>query len=252
MANPNPKNKFQKGHARVAGAGRPPGATNILTRDIKTLIREAAANTGFMEKVPVLDPSGKPTGQYEYRWGKDGELGYLEWLARNHPGHFASLYGRLVPLDVNQKSETKTVVRYETVEERRQAMIAKGWSPAVLAAMEAAMEPKFIQEQRRKDELRAGSRRPDGGVGTLLAGLAGLGTYFLASPGCSRELALLAFGKLAERVDLIAFVETGAGDVVEDGHLLGASYIAGDGAPPFAGLYGDVGHERFQVLILRT
>ena len=69
------------------------------------------------------------------------------------------------------------------------------------------------------------------------AGLAGLGTYFLASPGCSRELALLAFGKLAERVDLIAFVETGAGDVVEDGHLLGASYIAGDGAPPFAGLY---------------
>lgn len=65
-------------------------------------------------------------------------------------------------------------------------------------------------------------------------------------------LALLAFGKLAERVDLIAFVETGAGDVVEDGHLLGASYIAGDGAPPFAGLYGDVGHERFQVLILRT
>ena len=42
-----------------------------------------------------------------------------------------------------------------------------------------------------------------------------------------------------------------SGDVVEDGHLLGASYIAGDGAPPFAGLYGDVGHERFQVLILK-
>jgi hypothetical protein len=117
-----------------------------MTRDIKTLLREAAANTGFMEKVPVLDPSGKLTGQYEYRWGKDGELGYLEWLARNHPGYFASLYGRLVPLDVNQRSETKTVVRYETVEERRQA------------AMEAAMEPKFIQEQRRKDELRAALR----------------------------------------------------------------------------------------------
>jgi hypothetical protein len=37
-------------------------------------------------------------------------------------------------------------------------MIAKGWSPAVLEAMEAAMEPKFIQEQRRKDELRAALR----------------------------------------------------------------------------------------------
>ena len=50
------------------------------------------------------------------------------------------------------------MVRYETVEERRQAMIAKGWSPAVLAAMEAAMEPKFIQEQRKKEELRAALR----------------------------------------------------------------------------------------------
>ena len=43
----------------------------------------------------------------------------------------------------------------------------------------------------------------------------GLGVY--QGPG------VVAFGKLAERIDLIAFVETGAGDVVEDGHLLGAS-----------------------------
>ena len=56
------------------------------------------------------------------------------------------------------KSEQKTVVRYETVEERRQAMIAKGWSPAQLDALEAAMAPKFIQEQRKKEELRAALR----------------------------------------------------------------------------------------------
>ena len=56
------------------------------------------------------------------------------------------------------KSEQKTVVRYETVEERRLAMIAKGWSSAGLDAMEAAMEPKFIQEQRKKEELRAALR----------------------------------------------------------------------------------------------
>ena len=145
MPNLNPQNKFQKGDKR---AGRKPGQPNLMTRDIKTLLREAAANTGFMEKVPVLDPSGKLTGQYEYRWGKDGELGYLEWLARNHPGYFASLYGRLVPLDVNQKSETKTVVRYETVEERRAAMIAKGWHPSAVAALEEAMEPKFLRDMR--------------------------------------------------------------------------------------------------------
>jgi hypothetical protein len=43
-------------------------------------------------------------------------------------------------------------VRYETVEERRQAMIAKGWSPAVLAALEEAMEPKFLRDMREEDE----------------------------------------------------------------------------------------------------
>jgi hypothetical protein len=69
---------------------------------------------------------------------------------------------------------------------------------------------------------------------------------------CIKGRVLSPSGSLPSGIDLIAFVETGAGDVVEDGHLLGASYIAGDGAPPFAGLYGDVGHERFQVLILRT
>ena len=106
----------------------------------------------------MLDEAGKPTGRYEQKYGTDGEKGYLRWLAINHPGYYASLYGRLIPLDVNQKTETKTVVRYETVEERRQAMIAEGWSPAVLAAMEEAMEPKFIHEQRRKDELRAALR----------------------------------------------------------------------------------------------
>ena len=37
-------------------------------------------------------------------------------------------------------------------------MIAKGWSPAELEAIEAAMEPKFIQEQRKKEELRAALR----------------------------------------------------------------------------------------------
>ena len=67
-----------------------------------------------------------------------------------------------MPREVNQKSEQKTVVRYETVEERRQAMIAKGWSPAVLAAMDAAMdaamEPQFIQEQKKKEEVRAALR----------------------------------------------------------------------------------------------
>jgi hypothetical protein len=56
------------------------------------------------------------------------------------------------------KSEQKTVVRYETYEEKKAALIAKGWSPEVLEAIERAREPKFIQETRKKEELRAALR----------------------------------------------------------------------------------------------
>jgi hypothetical protein len=39
---------------------------------------------------------------------------------------------------------------------------AKGWSPTVLAALEeamdAAMEPKFLREQKKKEEVRAALR----------------------------------------------------------------------------------------------
>jgi hypothetical protein len=105
---------------------------------------------GFVERVAVLDAEGKPTGRHELRYGKDGEPGYLRWLAANHPGYFAQLYGKIIPLEMNAKIEEKPIVRYETVEERRQAMIDKGWSPTVLAALEEAMEPKFLRDMREE------------------------------------------------------------------------------------------------------
>ena len=49
-------------------------------------------------------------------------------------------------------------VRYETVEERRAAMIAKGWHPSAVAALEEAMEPKFLRELKQKEKLRAALR----------------------------------------------------------------------------------------------
>ena len=67
------------------------------------------------------------------------------------------LLGRVLPLQIDQKTEQKTVVRYETVEERRQAMIAKGWSPATLAALEEAMEPKFLRDMREEEGSESGA-----------------------------------------------------------------------------------------------
>jgi hypothetical protein len=49
------------------------------------------------------------------------------------------------------------VVHYETVEERRAAMIAAGWSPAVLASLEEAMEPKFLRDMREESAAKEGS-----------------------------------------------------------------------------------------------
>jgi hypothetical protein len=92
-----------------------------VSRDLKTLIREAAAEAGFVERVPVLDAEGRPTGRTELKFGKDGEAGYLKWLAANHPAVFGALYGKLIPLDINAKIEEKPVVHYETVRRPRPA-----------------------------------------------------------------------------------------------------------------------------------
>jgi hypothetical protein len=147
---PNPTGKGLKPNK----PGERRGGRQAGTRDLRTLVREAAEETGLIERVPVLDAEGKPTGRYEFKYGAEGELGYLKWAARNHPGHFMALYGKLLRLEVNQKTEEKTVVRYETVEERRQAMIAAGWPPATLAALEEAMEPKFLRDMREREEKR--------------------------------------------------------------------------------------------------
>jgi hypothetical protein len=74
------------------------GRSFSATKDIRHLVREAAAEMGFIQRVPVLDADGKPTGRLTTKYGTDGELGYLKWLAENHAGSFAMLYSKLLPL----------------------------------------------------------------------------------------------------------------------------------------------------------
>ena len=152
MPNENPPvNAFKKGHKKLGG--RPPGRRNILTNDLKEALLEAATRVGFVREVPVLDADGEPTGRTKPEWDGDGGLaGYLEWAAVFQPGHFIPQLGKVMPIQINTvaRTETKTVVRYETVEEPRQAMIAKDWSPAALAALEEAMEPKFLRDMREE------------------------------------------------------------------------------------------------------
>ena len=154
---------FKKGHVRIPGAGRKPGTPNRTTQQLKDAILEAADRLGYIREEPKLDDKGKPTGEIELvHDGKDATVGYLMWLGKHNPASFAALLARVLPIQLNQKQkqeqEQKVAVRYETVEERRQAMIAAGWSPAALAELEEAMEPKFLREQKKKEELRAALR----------------------------------------------------------------------------------------------
>jgi hypothetical protein len=115
--------------------GRKKGTPNKTTQSLRDAILAAAAAVGA---------DGKGAG---------GLVGYLKALAIKRPGLFAPLLSRVLPLEINQKTtEERTVVRYETVEERRAAMIAKGWAPSVLAALEEAMEPKFLRDMREEEE----------------------------------------------------------------------------------------------------
>jgi hypothetical protein len=57
-----------------------------------------------------------------------GELSYLKWLAEKHPQQFASLYGRIIPLEMNLKAETPKRVVYPSLDDTRAALRARGGS----------------------------------------------------------------------------------------------------------------------------
>ena len=79
---------------------------------------------------------------------------------------FIPQLGKVMPIQIDAVAgtETKSIVHYETVEERRAAMLAKGWSPAALAALEEAMEPNFLRDMREENERQGEAPRRTSGL----------------------------------------------------------------------------------------
>ena len=102
--NPNPVNPFPKG--RKSNAGRKPGVPNKFTRELKEALLRAAEDVGEVREQDILDADGKPTGRTRLvPTGKDGLIGYLRWAAVHRSNAFIAQLGRVLPLQVNAKSE---------------------------------------------------------------------------------------------------------------------------------------------------
>ena len=56
---------------------------------------------------------------------------------------------------LNAKSDEKPVVVYKSLEETRAALRERGMDPDVI---EAAMEPKFLRDEKKKEEVRGALR----------------------------------------------------------------------------------------------
>jgi hypothetical protein len=95
--------------SNAPGAARSAGTPNKLSRAFKDALIFAAEHS---------------------KHSKDGTLeGYLLNIADNDKGLFVPLLGRLLPLQINARTQQTTKVVYSTVEEVRAALIARGLAP---------------------------------------------------------------------------------------------------------------------------
>jgi hypothetical protein len=70
----------------------------------------------------------------------------LKRCADDYPANFMPLLGRVLPLQMNIKSDHRVAVTYGTIEEARNALRERGIDPLVV---EQAMQPKFLQHRKR-------------------------------------------------------------------------------------------------------
>jgi hypothetical protein len=97
---------FQPGKEKTGG--RQPGVRNRTTRMLKEAIIMAAECEGSDSN------------------GKDGLVGFLRRVANEDIRAFASLLGRVLPLQVETKNDTSVEGPYQTVEEARRELEASG------------------------------------------------------------------------------------------------------------------------------
>jgi len=126
--------KFEKGHEKVPGSGRRPGQLGATTRILKEaaiLAAEAAA-----EKVGTTQKEKKA-----------GLVGYLTYVAVQHPPAFMSLLCKLVPdqLRMELQEESKTTVVFTSREDVVKELQDRGIPHRVIPFLNK--EPEIIDAE---------------------------------------------------------------------------------------------------------
>ncbi len=125
---------FQKGHAKLGG--RQPGTPNVMTKELKVAVIEAASRLGSDLR------------------GRDGVEGYLMRLAKNDMKTFVMLLRAVLPLQIkeeirNRRYYSNEPVRYPTTAEIREKMRQLGM-PVLLRRLEPVV--RLMREGKSASE----------------------------------------------------------------------------------------------------
>jgi hypothetical protein len=80
--------------------------------------RNRAVRVARLDSISVTTKARSTTGKYDLTWdGEGGRLGYLMWAAVYQPAQFLTLLNRVMPLQINTKTEKTYDVTYRSVEQ---------------------------------------------------------------------------------------------------------------------------------------
>jgi hypothetical protein len=145
--------KFEKGQKRPKNAGRREGSINKTTGLLKEAVLLAAELEGDLSLQEFRTSAQRYRESDQQAAKRGGLVGYLRYLAREHPQQFVSLLGRAMPLQVRVDARSETVFR--TVTEIREEMARRGVPLEAVAPLLIEQPP--VKPEDEDDEAEKGA-----------------------------------------------------------------------------------------------
>jgi hypothetical protein len=111
-----PSTSFKTGQPRPPTSGRRSGKLGQRTELINEAMVRAAEELGFVREVKTVGENGKETTELQCD-GDGGVVGFLKWAALYHTAAFLSQFGRLIPAQMNVRTEKTVDIAYRSFEE---------------------------------------------------------------------------------------------------------------------------------------